>query len=93
MSGNSAWARKAHSKLEITPAVKLTAPAGRHPWSPEPPWQPQEMLWQPLAPEVVNTKGRFGPEIYFGHTIAEARPGDDIRLVKYASSGTALYDD
>jgi len=73
-------------------AAKLKPPYNE-PFSKVKIWQPQEMQWEPLSPEVVNTQGRFGPEIYFGHTIAKACPGDDIRLVKYASSGTALYDD
>jgi hypothetical protein len=56
-------------------------------------WHPQTNKWAPLAPETVNTKGRFGPEIYFGHTMAKTFPEDDIRLVKYAAGGTALYND
>jgi len=56
-------------------------------------WHPQTKKWAPLSPEALNTKGRFGPEIYFGHTMAKAFPSDDIRLVKYAAGGTTLYKD
>jgi hypothetical protein len=56
-------------------------------------WQPKTKTWQPLAADVVNKRGRFGPEIAFGHEIAAAFPDDDIRLVKYAAGGTALYND
>ena len=56
-------------------------------------WHPQNQEWMPLAAEVVNSNGEFGPEIYFGHTIAKDLPMDDLRLVKYAAGGTALYDD
>ena len=46
--------------------------------------------WAPLAPD---SRGKFGPEIAFGHEMAKALPNDDIYLVKYAYSGTALYND
>lgn len=50
--------------------------------------------WVPLSPNLnINPPGQFGPEISFGHAIAQAYPGQDIRLVKYAKGGTALYDD
>ncbi len=51
-------------------------------------WQNKRNQWAPLAPSH-----RLGPEIAFGHAIAEALPDDDVRLVKYAINGTALYND
>lgn len=56
-------------------------------------WDPKDNKWKPLSPEVLNSKGSFGPEIHFAHTIANDFPMYDIRLVKYAAGGTALYDD
>lgn len=35
----------------------------------------------------------FGPEILFGHILAQALPNDTIYLVKHAVSGTSLYED
>lgn len=29
-------------------------------------WDPKNKTWAPLSPEVVNTGGRFGPEISLG---------------------------
>jgi hypothetical protein len=50
--------------------------------------------WVPLSPKLnINKPGQFGPELSFGHAIAKGYPGADIRLVKYARGGTALYDD
>jgi len=49
--------------------------------------------WAPLSSILNNKYGEFGPEISFGHTIANALPDEDIRLIKYAVGGTALYDD
>ena len=45
--------------------------------------------WLPLAPGAKN----FGPEVSFGRAIKDAMPNDDIYLVKYGSSGSALYND
>jgi hypothetical protein len=56
-------------------------------------WNPKTKRWSPLSPEVVNEQGQFGPEISFGHALAKAFRADDIRLVKYAAGGTALYND
>ena len=56
-------------------------------------WNSEEKKWMPLSPGVVNSKGSFGPEIHFAHSIADEFPMYDFRLVKYAASGTALYDD
>jgi hypothetical protein len=53
-------------------------------------WVQGTKQWQPLSPKA---KDRFGPEVSFGHAIAKVLPDDDIRLVKYAASGTALYND
>lgn len=35
---------------------------------------------------------RFGPELGFGHRLAEAFPGETIYLVKYAVGGTNLHE-
>ena len=51
-------------------------------------WQPKTKEWVDLS---ANT--RFGPEVSFAHAMAKSFPDDDIRLVKYAASGTALYND
>lgn len=68
----------------------------------EPPYtEPLETLtvwnlgkWKPLSLSLnINKPGEFGPEIPFGHAIAQAYPGEDIRLVKYARGGTALFND
>lgn len=56
-------------------------------------WNRKTNQWSPLSPANANVKDNFGPEISFGHDMAEAFPGDDIRLIKYAVSGTALYND
>ena len=56
-------------------------------------WNSEEKKWMPLSPKVVNSKGSFGPEINFAHSIADEFPMYDFRLVKYAASGTALHDD
>jgi hypothetical protein len=56
-------------------------------------WNNSTKDWEPLHERGVSSKERFGPEASFGHAIAEILPGEDIRLVKYAASGTALYND
>lgn len=52
-------------------------------------WGVKTKQWKPLSPEGRS----FGPELSFGHAISKAFPNDDIRLVKYAANGTALYND
>ena len=47
--------------------------------------------WQFFKPGLLNQKKRFGPEVSFGHSVAQAYPDVDIRLVKYAQGGTNLY--
>lgn len=49
--------------------------------------------WLPLGPACDGRAEAFGPEISFGRAIKDALPGDEIYLVKYAVSGTALYND
>ena len=51
-------------------------------------WHNKRKQWGSLAPTH-----RLGPEIGFGHAIAKAFPNEDVRLVKYAINGTALYND
>lgn len=48
--------------------------------------------WIPLAPGH-DGRSEFGPEIAFGHEMAALLPGHDVRFIKYAAGGTALYDD
>lgn len=50
-------------------------------------WHNKRNQWAPLAPTH-----RLGPEIGFGHAIAKWLPNEDVRLVKYAMNGTALYN-
>jgi hypothetical protein len=49
--------------------------------------------WVDLAPGFGNTASQFGPEISFGRALKDAYPNDDVYLIKYAVSGTALYND
>lgn len=56
-------------------------------------WNAMTRKWEPLEGNFgASGKGSFGPELSFGHAIAEALPNDDVRLVKYAVIGTALYN-
>ena len=60
-------------------------------------------LWQPLRPGFglgFRTNGydswlsdRFGPELTFGHRIAELDPESNIAIVKYSRGGTPLHID
>jgi len=70
-------------------AVNLVPPLSE-PYAGVKVWNNLSGTWMPLS---ANGRGRFGPEIGFGHAMAKAFPFADIRLVKYASNGTALYDD
>jgi len=56
-------------------------------------WNGKSKKWVPLTPGMTSKKGRFGPEISFGHAIAKAFPDEDIRFVKSAVGGTALHND
>ena len=57
-------------------------------------------VWQPLGPGFgtgfvadrasVERSDRFGPELFFGRTLAMRRPGEHVAVVKYAMGGTAL---
>ena len=49
--------------------------------------------WEDLAPGFGNLASQFGPELTFGYTVKQALPSAEIRLVKYAANGTALYND
>lgn len=53
-------------------------------------WDQKTRRWEPLSPKAEE---RFGPEVSFGHFIAELLPHEDVRLIKYAAGGTALYND
>lgn len=46
-----------------------------------------------LRPGLSENPACFGPELAFGHTMAEARKGRKILLVKVAEGGTNLYAD
>lgn len=67
------------------PSVKLWNITGQG-------WSDLPLLNAVLGPEK-QTRAAFGPELSFGHAIAKTFPESDIRLVKYAANGTALYDD
>ena len=57
-------------------------------------WNMETGKWEVLYPGcLTESKSTFGPEISFGYTIAGVLPAGDIRLVKYAVNGTALYND
>lgn len=61
-----------------------------------------EGFWQPLAPgfgtgfqtdgETSQLSDRFGPELYFGLTMARQAPNRKIAIVKYALGGSGLAD-
>ncbi|OVE77722.1 hypothetical protein BVX99_01880 [bacterium F16] len=56
-------------------------------------WNWKGQAWSALTPGIGNRRGQVGPEISFGHAIAKAFPGEDVRLIKFAIDGTSLYDD
>ena len=60
----------------------------KDPYPAVPRWHNKALKWIPLAPTH-----RFGPEVAFGHSIMQAMPDQQIRLIKYAINGTALYND
>lgn len=59
-------------------------------------------VWQALQPgfgtgfssdgEANNLSDRFGPELYFGHTMVALAPGSKIAIVKYALGGSGLAE-
>jgi hypothetical protein len=59
-------------------------------------------VWQPLQPGFgigFRTNGstnilsdRFGPELYFGHTMAKKYSNTKIAIIKYAPGGSGLAD-
>jgi len=49
--------------------------------------------WYDLQPGLGGNSSKFGPEITFGRDIADAQSGEDIVLIKYAVSGTALWNE
>lgn len=67
--------------------AKLNSPY-KDPFPAVPRWHNKARKWIPLAPTH-----RFGPEVAFGHSIIQAMPNQQIRLIKYAINGTALYND
>lgn len=56
-------------------------------------WHYGTKTWETFSPKVfdLGNKGSFGPDISFGHAMASEFPGEDIRLIKGAMSGTNLY--
>ena len=76
----------------IGKAAKLQPPYSK-PFSKVKIWDAKAQTWTNLSPAFGNKYGQFGPEISFGHAIAEVFSGEDIRLIKHAVGGTALYDD
>lgn len=59
-------------------------------------------IWAPLQPGFGTGFGsdgkenflsdRFGPELAFGRTLAELKPGQRIALIKYSRGGTSLQE-
>ena len=49
--------------------------------------------WDYLRPGLGMDSSRFGPEVTFGRDIADAQPGGNIALIKYAVGGTDLAND
>ncbi len=72
------------STNDLTPPYSEAVPAIRI-WN-------GEKGWVPLAPGH-DGRSEFGPDIAFGHEMAALLPDDDVRFIKYAAGGTALYDD
>lgn len=58
---------------------------------------PNVMIWDGSAwlsvPEYSKNLPTCGPEVSFAHAIARVLPGREIKLIKYALGGTALYND
>lgn len=49
--------------------------------------------FMPLRPGCSESPAWFGPELAFGHAIADSQPGKKILLIKVAEGGTNLYAD
>jgi len=49
--------------------------------------------WHALQPGLAESSSRFGPEITFGRDMADEQTGEDIVIIKYAVSGTTLWND
>lgn len=56
-------------------------------------WGAKARSWNALWPGVAAGTKHIGPEISFGHAVAKLMPDADVRLVKWAPSGTSLYED
>jgi hypothetical protein len=50
-------------------------------------------VWTYLRPGLGGGSSYFGPEITFCRDIVDVQPGEDIVFVKYAVSGTSLWND
>jgi len=48
--------------------------------------------WTTLRPGQGVDSSSIGPELLFGHDMAQAQPGEKIALIKYALGGTCIYD-
>ncbi|MHC4265786.1 MAG: sialate O-acetylesterase [Planctomycetota bacterium] len=48
--------------------------------------------WNDLQPGLGGNSNRFGPEITFGRDMADEQTGEDIVIIKYAVSGTTLWN-
>ena len=56
--------------------------------------QPDVLLYEGgAASPLTPVGGRFGPEVTFGRTVADAFPEDDFVLIKHASGGIDLHTD
>ena len=56
-------------------------------------WNYANNGWIDLQPGLGETTNDIGPEIGFGHTLADLFPDDDIYLIKHGASGTDLAVD
>ncbi len=50
-------------------------------------------VWSDLQPGLGGQNTEFGPELTFGRAVADALPGENIVLIKYAAGGTNLAED
>ena len=49
--------------------------------------------WHDLQPGLGGNGSKFGPEVTLGRDLADAQPDENIVLIKYAVSGTNLWNE